>query len=204
MATVLELRIAHRETHDLPAFRWQAIPYGFRHTANLAAVVGIPPSDKANRHHEPGGAHPVRCATMQRPRVADQHVTKRQSDGFHPNVAGLDRRLCARTRPVMGAWSNLNRTVLWSDRNEAEADDQRKWGQHHVWRLAEEGPRVVHVGALILGAEQGHVTAPLIGNDALIHRRADDSEDVRIGEEPRREPWLLEGHREEVAVRTAV
>lgn len=60
------------------------------------------------------------------------------------------------------------------------------------------------MNALVIGAAQSHITAPLIGNYSVVHHAPHDTQHIVVKEEVRSKARWLKGHREKVALRAAV
>src|ERR1017187_10371009 len=60
------------------------------------------------------------------------------------------------------------------------------------------------MNGLAIRAAEGHITAPLIGDDPVVHQAAHDTQHLLVKEEVRSKARWLKGHREKVSVRAAV
>jgi hypothetical protein len=60
------------------------------------------------------------------------------------------------------------------------------------------------MNALIIRASEGHIAAPLISDHPIVHYAPNDIQHLIVKEQFWGEAWWLEGHREKVAMRSAV
>lgn len=120
---------------------------------------------------------------MQRPWMANQDVTDLQRDWLHFNLAGLDCPKRAHSRHAMSTWRNFNRAVLLRDLDQAKTDNQRVRREHKIRSFWKERMLIVHMHSLMLRSMQGHIAAPLVGDDAVIHQPADDGQNCIVEEE---------------------
>src|SRR4030095_3989715 len=63
---------------------------------------------------------------------------------------------------------------------------------------------IVHMNALVVGALEDYVAAPLIGDDAVVRQASHDIQHLFIKKEFRRKARRLKGHRNEMTMRTAI
>jgi hypothetical protein len=59
------------------------------------------------------------------------------------------------------------------------------------------------MNALVLRAAERHITAPLIGNDPVVHDATNNTQHIVVKEEIRSKAWWLKRHGEKVAIRAS-
>jgi hypothetical protein len=141
---------------------------------------------------------------MQRPRVPNEDITDLQLYGLQSNFTGFSGSKRFLPRHTVGAWRNFDRAILQPDADQAKADDQQIRGKREVRSFSEQRTLIVGMKALILRTLKGHVVAPLIGNDPVVHRGPYDSEHVRVEEEFWDKARRRKRHREKVAMRATI
>jgi hypothetical protein len=141
---------------------------------------------------------------MQRPGVSNEDIAGLEDDRFGFDLAEFDALRGFPPGQAVSTGGDLDRTILELNSGEREADNQKVRRQRQIRRFLKQGPFVVCVELLVRRPLDWNVAAPLVGDEALAERAADDGEHLLIEEESSREARRLEGHREEVAVRSAI
>ena len=102
--------------------------------------------------------------------IADFHWNGQQWNlgSFYSSHRDLSRQ------PVT-ARCDFDRPVFQSDTSKGEAQNENVRRQENVGDFGEERPPIVYVSKLILGTTDGCITAPLVSDDAVIHRGAHDA-----------------------------
>src|SRR5262249_35715250 len=104
----------------------------------------------------------------------------------------------------VSARCNLDRPMSACDTNQAEADNQHVRRQKEIRNLNKQRSLIVDMGFLILGTPERYVATPLVSYDPFIHRTANDIQDSVIEKELWNETRVLEGHRQEISMWSAV
>src|ERR1041384_523755 len=99
---------------------------------------------------------------------------------------------------------DFNRSMLVSNAHQAETHNYRVRWQQHIRSFREKCSLIVHMWVLVLRSNDGHVTAPLVGDDPIVHQSAHNTENVRVKEELRGEAKRIERHGQKVAMRPMV
>jgi hypothetical protein len=132
--------------------------------------------------------------------MANQDVTDLKRDGLHPNLADVDRPKRVRRCHAMRTWRDFDRAVLPCNPHQAKTDNDRIGGEPEVKSLWKEWTLVVNMRALVLRSAQGHIAAPLVSNDPVVHKAAHHTQHIRIEEELRCEAGWLKRHCKKVAM----